>query len=126
MNHIRWAAWGVIDIEALERMQRRNYIKRARAEMAEKGIVLSCGGSTQTPWYSITLPTAKGEPLNKMPGAAKPGEKGNAKAAGGKGAFKVVCEWLLEEIGDVQQAEKDRMDNERSKDGGIWRAGAEA
>ena len=102
MNHIRWAAWGVVDIEALERMQRRNYIKRARAELAEKSIELACGGSTKTPWYSIVVPTADG--------------KGNAKAVGGEHAFKKVCEWLLLELGD----------HERSEDGSIRRAGAEA
>jgi len=107
MNHIRWAAWGVVDIEALERMQRRNYIKRSRIELDEKGIVLSCGGSTHTPWYSIKIPTPDG--------------KGNIKAAGGREAFKQVCEWLLKELGEVQE---DR--NERSEDGGIRRAGAEA
>src|SRR6266436_5511838 len=64
MNHIRWAAWGVVDIEALERMQRRNYIKRARAELVEKGITLNCGGSKATPWYGISLPKdEKGQQL---------------------------------------------------------------
>ena len=104
MNHIRWAAWGVVDIEALERMQRRNYIKRARVELAEKGIVLSCGGSTQTPWYSVTLPPASGENIVKQ------------QASGGRDAFKKVCEWLLKELGD----------HERSEDGGVRSAGVQA
>ena len=103
MNHIRWAAWGVVDIEALERMQRRNYIKRARVELAEKNITLNCGGSTQTPWYAVVLLTTDGKTVPKH-------------AAGGKDAFKKVCEWLLKELGD----------HERSEDGSVRRAGAEA
>ena len=87
MNHVRWAAWGVVDIEKLERMQRRNYIKRARAELEEQGIALECGGSKTTPWYSIILPPTDGKTIPKH-------------SAGGVGAFKKVCEWLLLQTGE--------------------------
>lgn len=101
MNHIRWAAWGVIDIDAmLDRIQRRNYIKRARKELADIGAVLHCGGSTQVPWYRIVLSK----------------EKDKAFVVAGEDAFKKISAWLLQEIGD----------HERSEDGGVRRAGDEA
>jgi len=101
MNHVRWAAWGVIDIETLERMQRRNYIKRTRAELSKDNITLSCGGSSNNPWYAIILPTPDGRTIPQH-------------AVGGEDAFKKVCGWLLKELGD----------HERSEDGGVRRAGA--
>jgi hypothetical protein len=107
MNHIRWAAWGVINIEALDRMQRRNYIKRTRAELAKKGITLSSGGSKSVPWYSISLPRAEGAP---------PEKKADKGVAGGEGAFRNVCVWLLKELGD----------HVSSEDGGVRNIGAEA
>jgi hypothetical protein len=51
--HAKWAAWGVIDIEKLERMQRRNYIKRTRNEFAACGWALTCGGTTRSPHYRL-------------------------------------------------------------------------
>ena len=97
LNHIRWAAWGVIDIEKLERMQRRNYIKRARAELVEIAAVLSCGGSKSVPWYSITLPTTTA-----------------GKTAGGPDAFRRVCEWLL-----IHLEDKEHSNHERGEDGSV-------
>jgi hypothetical protein len=88
MNHIKWAAWGVVDIEKLDRIQRRNYIKRSRKELEEIRCSLNCGGSTQTPYYQIILPTTDNKTIPKH-------------AAGGLDAFKKVCEWLLKEIGDA-------------------------
>lgn len=102
MNHIRWAAWGVVDIEALDRQQRRIYIKRTRGQLAEKGIMLNCGGSTSQPWYDIRLP--------------KVGNVEKSHTAGGPDAFQKVCMWLLQELGD----------HERSADGSVRGAGAEA
>ncbi len=87
MNRIRWAAWGVVDIEKLERMQRRNYIKAVRAELAEKRIELVCGGSTQTPYYAMILPTADGKTIPKQ-------------TAAGVDAFKRICAWLLLQLGE--------------------------
>jgi hypothetical protein len=52
LSHVKWAAWGVIDIEKLERLQRRNYIKRARSELEAHGWALTCGGNTRSPHYA--------------------------------------------------------------------------
>lgn len=51
MSRTRFAAWGVVDIELLERMQRRNYINHVRQELKQHGIELECGGSTKAPYY---------------------------------------------------------------------------
>jgi len=98
MNRVRWAAWGVVDIEKLERMQRRNYIKAVRVELAAKNITLDCGGSTASPYYAITLPTTDGKTTPKH-------------TAAGEGAFKKVCAWLLEQLGEEA--------HERSEDGSV-------
>lgn len=98
MNHIRWAAWGVIDIEAFDRMQRRNYIKRTRKELEPLGVVLNCGGSTAQPFYQMKLST-------------------DTKGYGGKDAFRKACAWALQQLGDA---------DERSEDGGVRSAGTEA
>ena len=102
MNRIRWAAWGVVDIEALDRQQRRNYIKAVRKELEAYSAVLHCGGSTKNPWYRISV-----------------GADANTAAyvsANAKGAFKNVCVWAVTIIGD---------DHERGADGGVRGAGAE-
>lgn len=78
LAHIKWAAWGVINIEKLERMQRRNYIKRARSEADSIGWELSCGGSTRSPHYRL---------------ASKEGSHIHSKV--GDGAFASVCSALL-------------------------------
>jgi len=90
MNLIRWAAWGTINIETLDRQQRRNYLKKVRAELAEKGYSLQPGGSTQRPWYMVT----------------KDGEEGqnNKQIAAGEGAFSKVCAWVLEHTGEAAHA----------------------
>ena len=104
MNRIRWAAWGVVNIEALERMQRRNYIRAARVEAAELGISLVSGGSKTQPYYQFILaPTPEGH-VQKH-------------ASAGKDAFRNVCRWLLQMLGEG---------DERSADGGLWSTGDEA
>ncbi len=105
MNHLRWAAWGVVDIEKLERMQRRNYIKRSRTELAEHSVMLECGGSTVNPYYRIVLPTAEGE------------DKPRTHAVGGVDAFRKVAQWVLTELGEA---------NVGGADGSVRRAGDEA
>ena len=81
LNHVKWAAWGVVDIERLERMQRRNYIKRARAELAFKGIELKCGGSKTTPYYAVQpVEVTETSPLKAV-----------SHTAAGVDAFKKVC-----------------------------------
>lgn len=83
LNHVKWAAWGVVDIERLERMQRRNYIKRARAELAFKGIELKCGGSKGVPFYAVAGTNTPMETTTF-------GSKGRHTAAGAD-AFKKIC-----------------------------------
>jgi hypothetical protein len=53
MNRLKWAAWGVIDIEKLERMQRRNYINHVREELKQHGCTLECGGGRAGPYYRV-------------------------------------------------------------------------
>lgn len=104
MNHLRWVAWGVVnpdDAGSFDRIQRRNYIKRMRGDLKEIGAVLNCGGSTKQPWYQISL-----KPLGVEP---------RSKAVGGEDAFKKVCQWALQELGDVS-----------GPDGGVRCAGDEA
>lgn len=102
MNHIRWAAWGVIELDGgkFDRQQRRNYLKKVHAELAELGYSLHPGGSTNTPYYMIMHVSA----LPKH-------------TAAGKDAFKKVCAWVLERVGDHHVS---------GEDGGVRRAGDEA
>jgi hypothetical protein len=102
MNHVRWVAWGVIDVEAMDRIHRRNYLKRLRKELPA-GIRLESGGVKGAPWY-------------KMERDQPSGAQTKTHAAAGMDALKKVCTWLLLEIGD----------HERSEDGGVRRAGDEA
>jgi hypothetical protein len=115
MNHIRWAAWGTIMLdnqEQLDRMQRRNYIRRARAELAQVGIKLECGGSTTKPHYAVVFPVVVGETTIKGVKVSKY----KTHTAGGEDAFKKVCMYILEEVGD----------HVSSEDGSVRGAGAEA
>lgn len=53
MSHIHFAAWRSVDIESLERMQRRIYIKRTRVELARYGLELEAGGQRTNPHYIL-------------------------------------------------------------------------
>lgn len=53
LSRLRWAAWGVINVEVLERVQRRNFINHVREELKLHGMKLECGGSTKAPFYRI-------------------------------------------------------------------------
>jgi len=55
LSYLRWAAWGAVDIEKLQREPRRNYIKAVRAELATRGYRLECGGTQKKPYYRIYL-----------------------------------------------------------------------
>ncbi len=97
MNHIRWVAWGVVDVEALDRMQRRNFIKKLRQELAEGGAMLHCGGSTKSPWYGVVMPEAKDPSI-------KPRDVKNDSAkhtVGGEHSLKKLCQWVLEYRGET-------------------------
>lgn len=100
MNRVRWIAWGVIELEKLERMQRRNYIKKIREELTPLGIKFESGGVSNNPFYRVII-------VN---------DKGKTHAAAGPDAAKNACAWLLMELGE----------HERSEDGGVRGAGDEA
>lgn len=53
MSHVSFAAWGSVDVESLERMQRRVYIRHVREELAEHHLALECGGSKNKPYYAL-------------------------------------------------------------------------
>lgn len=103
MNHIRWVAWGVIDVDGtMDRQQRRNYLRKLRAEFDTLNCKFDIGGSTKNPYYIIHRFVPNGV-VKKQ-------------AYGGADALKKACAWLLLEVGD----------HERSEDGGVRGAGAEA
>jgi len=109
MNHIKWAAWGVVDLDGakpdgkpnFDRQQRRNYLRKVRAELEELKYVLQPGGSTTTPWYMATSEAT-----------------GAKKAFAGTGAFSKVCAWVLDQLGVTADV--------GSEDGGVRCAGDEA
>jgi hypothetical protein len=110
VNNIRWAAWGVIDIENIpsdqttggNRQARRSYLKKVHEQLQPLGLRLHIGGSAQNPWYCVE--SLKGEKFKHV--------------SAGKDAFKKICAYILEQVGDTA--------NERSEDGGVRRAGDEA
>lgn len=53
MSHVSFAAWGSVDVESLERMQRRVYIRHVREELAKYQLALACGGSKGRPHYAL-------------------------------------------------------------------------
>ena len=109
MNHIRWAAWGVIDIEKIPSdhtsggngQARREYLKKVRQELTALNMILHVGGSKVAPWYAV----------------ARRGEEKNAMVSAGTDAFKKLCAWVLEHVGDV---------NVSGENGGVRGAGDEA
>jgi hypothetical protein len=117
MNCIRWAAWGVVDIENIpsdqttggNRQARRSYLKKVHEELKPFNMTLHIGGSTQVPWYAINV--FRGIPDSKP-----------KQVAAGKDAFKKICTWVLEQVGDTAKEEHDVS----SEDGGVRRAGDEA
>lgn len=108
MNHIRWAAWGVVDIEKIASdlttggngQARRNYLRKVREELKALKMQLIVGGSAVKPWYSVVKQDDK------------------KHVAAGDNAFKAVCTWVLNEIGDTAHV--------GSEDGGVRCAGDEA
>jgi len=105
MNRLKWAASGVIDIEKLERMQRRNYINHVREELKLHGCTLECGGGRAGPYYRIyrnAAPTGVGErPAQEWSVVTAPHER----QAGD--AFSRVCYKALVKLDpDFELAEK--------------------
>lgn len=80
MNSLRWVAWGSVDIEALDKQQRRNYLKKVREELAVHGFTLHPGGSKKTPHYTVT------------------DRNGEKHITAGPGAFAKACAHVLEKI----------------------------
>lgn len=104
MNHTKWVGWGVVNVEALDKQQRRVYLKKIRAELAERGMQLHPGGSTQVPWYRITR-------VGNGPETAKVEE-----TIAGEDALKKICAWALIELGEVQ-GEHDGVERVAGVDG---------
>lgn len=105
MNHLRWPAWGTIEIdnpEQFDRMQRRNYLRRVREELKDGPVTLHMGGSKHNPFYIATIQLDSG--VQKK------------QAIGGKDAFKKICAWILTELEEI---------NVGGEDGGVRSAGAE-
>lgn len=84
LSYTMWAAWGAIDIEALGREARRNYLMTVRAELATRGYNLMVGGNGKHPFYRIYKPAPMGAVL----------EWQTTKAA--SDAFLKVCKEFLE------------------------------
>lgn len=102
MNHIRWVAWGVVDVDGtMDRQQRRNYLRKIRAELTELRCGFNIGGNKRTPYYVIHRDLDNGV-IKKQ-------------ACAGEDALKKVCAWLLLEV----------EDHVGSEDGGVRSAGAE-
>ncbi len=53
MSALAFAAWGSVDIEALERVQRRMYLRRVRKEIKPFGLLLHAGGQSKNPHYQV-------------------------------------------------------------------------
>lgn len=68
MSHIHFAAWGSVDVESLERMQRRKYLQAIRTELAKHGITIEYGGQRSNPHYLIrwTKPDRGGTPREEV------------------------------------------------------------
>lgn len=81
LARLRWAAWGVINIEQLERMQRRNYINHVREELKLHGMHLEAGGSKPRPFYRVFV---QGD-TDKVPSWAFASSRNDDKA------FQNVC-----------------------------------
>lgn len=95
LTRLRWAAWGVVNIETLERTQRRNYINHTREELKLHGLTLECGGTTSQPYYRIF----------EAGGVTVPGSGAKPKwsttcgsSTGDKSAFTKVCLEALKRI----------------------------
>lgn len=114
MNHIKWVAWGVVDVEALNKHRRRNYLKKIRDELSAKGFTLHPGGSKTMPWYRI-----EGTPgVGRHEGQ---GYGGKAQVFASKDALKKILTWALHELGEVQGE-----NHVGGADGGLRCAGDEA
>jgi hypothetical protein len=110
MNHIKWAAWGVVELdnpERFDRIQRRNFLKKVHAELAPHNMKLSIGGSKINPWYAVS-----------MFAEIEVGSTPPKTVVAGKDAFKKICVWVLEQLGEDA--------HERGADGGVRCAGDEA
>lgn len=95
LSHTMWAAWGVVDVETLQREPRRNYLKTVRAELETRGYGLECGGIGKRPFYRIY------EALG-----TEPGDKVWTVTNATGGGFGDVCKAFLERV-DPSHAEPD-------------------
>lgn len=96
LSYMQWAAWGVIDVEKLERMQRRNYINHVRQELALHGLELECAGTSMFPFYRIH--TIEREEGNTKPVWQTELTTREDRRQAIKEAFKNVCRLALVRI----------------------------
>lgn len=61
MSAVAFTAWGSVNIEEMERLQRRKYINLLREEIKEYGLVLHAGGSKGRPLYTLYKGEEKAE-----------------------------------------------------------------
>lgn len=47
MSALAFAAWGSVDFEGMDRMQRRAYLNRVRKEISGHGLILHSGGQAR-------------------------------------------------------------------------------
>lgn len=53
MSALHFCAWGSIDVESMERLQRRRYINEIRKDLEKHGMALHVGGHKLRPDYKI-------------------------------------------------------------------------
>jgi hypothetical protein len=53
MSHLHFTAWGTVDIEKLERLERRRFIREIRKVCGEHGLVFHSGGQQSNLTYSL-------------------------------------------------------------------------
>ena len=54
MSALAFAAWGSVDFEGMERIQRRAYLKRVRKEIEPHGLIIHSGGQApKAPHYQV-------------------------------------------------------------------------
>lgn len=98
LNRLKWAAWGVINIEELERMQRRNYINAVREELKLYGVKLECGGGPGKQFYRAFKPIPHGTPNPIVTNLKSEWVEVTGFGERGQQAFQSVCLRVLRRI----------------------------
>lgn len=90
MSELHFAAWGSVDFEKLERIQRRNYLKRARQELKKHGLYIHAGGQKGHPVYNVQVYLHAGDPNNL--------EMEKIQTYAGEKAFAKACQFAIDLI----------------------------